>query len=314
MADLELTLSWLGLPQYLERFQQAGFDSWETILEITEEDLEILNIDLGHRRKLQREIANTRKFSQNSPLISSKDEAQSAAQRKRSYRHHPKPDQNAPERPYSAYVVFSNSVREELKSQSLSFTEISRRVGEKWQALSSEEKDSWKKQAAVPWEKYKADLTEYQQSDHYKQYSQYLTFFRRIQAAKRRDILQRKNGGWCILIVLLEPHMKLIASYFTASQPSSPIISFRSSTRAMASQSKEVKSGCPKTATTGVKRESDTTTASIGGPCGPGINQACESCWQRLARCPGETPICQNCRNLKVACVYTDGKGDLEKR
>ena len=41
MADLELTLSWLDMSQYLERFVQAGFDSWETVLEITEDDLEV---------------------------------------------------------------------------------------------------------------------------------------------------------------------------------------------------------------------------------------------------------------------------------
>lgn len=41
MADIELTLSWLGMPQYLERFMEAGFDSWETLLEITENDLEV---------------------------------------------------------------------------------------------------------------------------------------------------------------------------------------------------------------------------------------------------------------------------------
>lgn len=40
-SDLEMTLSWLGMSKYLERFEEAGFDSWETILEITENDLEV---------------------------------------------------------------------------------------------------------------------------------------------------------------------------------------------------------------------------------------------------------------------------------
>ena len=42
MGDLELTLTWLGMSKYLERFEEAGFDSWETILEITEKDLEVV--------------------------------------------------------------------------------------------------------------------------------------------------------------------------------------------------------------------------------------------------------------------------------
>ena len=41
MGDLELTLTWLGMNRYLERFQEAGFDSWETVLEITENDLDV---------------------------------------------------------------------------------------------------------------------------------------------------------------------------------------------------------------------------------------------------------------------------------
>lgn len=41
MADLELTLTWLGMDRYLERFLEAGFDSWETVLEITENDLNV---------------------------------------------------------------------------------------------------------------------------------------------------------------------------------------------------------------------------------------------------------------------------------
>lgn len=41
MADLELTLTWLGMSKYLDRFVEAGFDSWETVLEITENDLDV---------------------------------------------------------------------------------------------------------------------------------------------------------------------------------------------------------------------------------------------------------------------------------
>ena len=46
MADLELTLTWLGMDRYLERFIEAGFDSWETVLEITENDLDVSTIHL----------------------------------------------------------------------------------------------------------------------------------------------------------------------------------------------------------------------------------------------------------------------------
>ena len=53
MADLELTLSWLGMDRYLERFIEAGFDSWETVLEITENDLDVSILHLlPHRSPL----------------------------------------------------------------------------------------------------------------------------------------------------------------------------------------------------------------------------------------------------------------------
>ncbi len=40
--DLEIMLAWLGLSQYYERLLQAGFESWEIVLEITEADMEVI--------------------------------------------------------------------------------------------------------------------------------------------------------------------------------------------------------------------------------------------------------------------------------
>lgn len=40
MADLELVLTWLGMGHYLERFIEAGFDAWETVLDTTENDMD----------------------------------------------------------------------------------------------------------------------------------------------------------------------------------------------------------------------------------------------------------------------------------
>ena len=119
MADLQSILTWLEMPQYLDRFLQAGFDSWQVLCEITEHDLEVLNVELGHRRKLQMEIARARSLASEPKYLDSPyhslsgvsgstdvgPDVQSERQGKRGYRHHPKPDQNAPERPYSAYVM-----------------------------------------------------------------------------------------------------------------------------------------------------------------------------------------------------------------
>ena len=41
MSDLEVVLSWLGMSRYLDRLQDAGFDTWDIVMEITEKDLEV---------------------------------------------------------------------------------------------------------------------------------------------------------------------------------------------------------------------------------------------------------------------------------
>lgn len=39
MTELEQVLDRLGLRQYLEILQDEGFEKWETVLDITEQDL-----------------------------------------------------------------------------------------------------------------------------------------------------------------------------------------------------------------------------------------------------------------------------------
>ncbi|KAF2134041.1 hypothetical protein P153DRAFT_103703 [Dothidotthia symphoricarpi CBS 119687] len=205
MNDLKDRLQQLGLSQYFEDLVAEGFDTWATVLDITESDLSHLNIKLGHRRKLQRGIAESRGQSAHRPLPttlnrvtsaegsyrSDDDSAENVVKRaesstvgttgtstKRKYRRHPKPDEHAPERPPSAYVIFSNQVRESLKGQDLSFTEIAKVVGEKWQILPVEERESCERQANSAKEKYYAGLAEYKKTSQFAIYQQYLEDFK----------------------------------------------------------------------------------------------------------------------------------------
>ncbi|KAF3006024.1 hypothetical protein E8E13_010662 [Curvularia kusanoi] len=211
-SDLKERLARLGLAQYSEVFVTEGFDTWETVLDITESDLSHLNVKLGHRRKLQRAIAESRGQSSDRPLIfaatrggsaegayrsddstnesrhkqaPNTGEGNTGVSTKRKYRRHPKvsfllanPDENAPERPPSAYVIFSNQVREVLKGQDLSFTEIAKVVGERWQVLPSEEREACERQANSAKEKYYAGLAEYKKTEQYESYQKYLEEFR----------------------------------------------------------------------------------------------------------------------------------------
>ncbi|KAL1595857.1 hypothetical protein SLS60_009547 [Paraconiothyrium brasiliense] len=209
MSDLAERLARLGLSQYLEALVSEGFDTWETVLDITESDLGSLNVKLGHRRKLQRAIAETRRQSSTRPLpialehagsvdgsYRSDDSATESKARqgeasttgvtpsaKRKYRRHPKPDEHAPERPPSAYVIFSNQVRETLKGQDLSFTEIAKIVGERWQVLPADSREACERQANSAKEKYYAELAEYKKTSEYELYQKYLEEFKAKHAA-----------------------------------------------------------------------------------------------------------------------------------
>ncbi|KAI3400450.1 hypothetical protein diail_3071 [Diaporthe ilicicola] len=201
----------LGISQYLDVFLDQGFDTWETILDITESDLDALGVKLGHRRKLQRRIANARGVAPDaalaSPTRASVEDARGEVQKsegpalpssdarenssgvvqKRKYRRHPKPDENAPERAPSAYVLFSNKMREDLKGQNLTFTEIAKLVGENWQGLTQAEKEPYERDAQAAKEKYNRDLAEYKKTPDYKKYLQYLQEFKAKHANQPHD-------------------------------------------------------------------------------------------------------------------------------
>ena len=74
-------------------------------------------------------------------------------------------------------------IREELKPQNLSFTVIAKRVGERWQNLTPEEKEPYEHRAGSLKEKYSAELTKYKRTHEYREYMQYLADFKARNAA-----------------------------------------------------------------------------------------------------------------------------------
>lgn len=285
---------------------------------VSTDQAQILNVDLGHRRKLQREIANTKRLARDPAFVtplygidplprntrrgfssSSNDVQQGGAPTKRGYRHHPKPDPNVPERPYSAYVLFSNHTREQLKEQNLSFTDLSKVVGEKWQHLTRDERGDWKTKGAIPWERYKAELAEYQKTHDFREYQRYLTQFKATQAAKNP---QRK-----LSTTMQSPVLSPKAASSFASKPSKMAVS---PTGRSVSEQKN-----PKIAIKRLKRDEETWNQSSGsGIRSPRVRQACESCRIRKIKCHGEQPTCRHCRELGVECYYASGKRDQGRR
>ncbi|KAF1799915.1 hypothetical protein FB192DRAFT_1141535 [Mucor lusitanicus] len=125
--------------------------------------------------------------------ISSNDDADSidtneSVPTKRKYRRHAKPDRNAPIKPPSAYIMFSNDSRAELKNQNLSFAELAKIVGDQWKNLSHIEKQSYERRAMRAKDEYLAALEQYRQTPQYHRYQEYLNEFKSKQDAANRII------------------------------------------------------------------------------------------------------------------------------
>jgi len=63
-------LAVVGLQSYFPSLIEAGFDNWRSVCRITEHDLERLGFKLGHRRLLQRKIAESQGHPTLEPLPS----------------------------------------------------------------------------------------------------------------------------------------------------------------------------------------------------------------------------------------------------
>ena len=123
MPELKEVLERIGLATYLLVLSENGFHNWETVVDITEEDLTILNFKLGHRRALQREIATWRGIPQSLSLDTDTTSSDSTflstsaletlarqtstppPREKRRYRRHPRADSNAPKKPKTACML-----------------------------------------------------------------------------------------------------------------------------------------------------------------------------------------------------------------
>jgi hypothetical protein len=79
-------------------------------------------------------------------------------------------------------------MREDLKGQNLSFTEIAKLVGENWQALSPAEKEPFESQALSAKEKYNQELGKYKKTPEYRKYNQYLQDFKSKQASQSQGL------------------------------------------------------------------------------------------------------------------------------
>ncbi|KAF2005994.1 hypothetical protein P154DRAFT_518226 [Amniculicola lignicola CBS 123094] len=196
LPPLPEVLERAGLTEYYGVLTENGFHSWDTVLDITEEDLTALNFKLGHRRILQREIATFRGIplslsldpetpsSDHASLSSSaleslaRQQAPGALREKRRYRRHPRPDLNAPKKPKTAYVNFADNLRNDREISALSFVDIAKEVGRQWQVLPPDQKRVYESRAAQAMQEYEAQMDEYKKTDSWRKHQAYLDEFR----------------------------------------------------------------------------------------------------------------------------------------
>ena len=87
---------------------------------------------------------------------------------KRRYKRHPKPDQNAPVKPPSAHITFSNHIRSQLKDENMTFADQAKLIGERWSNLDHEAKQRYEREAMKAKDEYLATLDQYQQTMDFK--------------------------------------------------------------------------------------------------------------------------------------------------
>lgn len=73
-------------------------------------------------------------------------------------------DKNAPKKPLSSYIYFSNTMREVVKKEDpgISFLHIAREIGKRWKELSDEDKKPYKVLAEQDKERYRKQLAAYE--------------------------------------------------------------------------------------------------------------------------------------------------------
>ena len=69
-------------------------------------------------------------------------------------------------------------VRDDLTGQNLSFTEIAKLVGKKWQKLLPSEKEPYEAQALASKQRYPQELANYKKTCYFLQHSQYMLEFK----------------------------------------------------------------------------------------------------------------------------------------
>lgn len=79
-------------------------------------------------------------------------------------------------------------LRESLKGQTLTFTEIAKLVGENWQSLTPSAREKFESQANAAKETYHREMSQYKKTEQYCAYLRYLEEFREKQGKSSQGL------------------------------------------------------------------------------------------------------------------------------
>merc|ERR1712093_192035 len=102
-------------------------------------------------------------------------------------------DKNAPKRPMSAYILFANDVREDVREElgeNASFGQIGSKISSIWNSMDEEEKECYQLAAEKAKEKYQKTLAKYKKSRKFAQYQAKLAEFKKMLKEERKAAKQ----------------------------------------------------------------------------------------------------------------------------
>jgi len=109
-------------------------------------------------------------------------------------------DKNAPKRPSTAFFIFANEVREEIRYENpeASIGEIGKILGQQWHALNEEEKEIYRAQNEKAKQKYEKVLAKYKKSKNFAAHQEKLAAWKNakkeaLKAAKKEAKVNNKK-------------------------------------------------------------------------------------------------------------------------
>lgn len=92
-------------------------------------------------------------------------------------------------------VNFADQLRTDPQVSQLSFVDIAREVGRRWQDLPTEQKRAWESNAARAMQEFESQMDEYKKTDNWRKYQGYLNDFRSHQSQSQSSTGKRPQGS-----------------------------------------------------------------------------------------------------------------------